>query len=266
VVRVGATASVRNERYLLSTPEDEPSLVPDSVKGDFGLFASFEQPRYRVVGYVDGLNKQDIDLTTGITVALRLAPSAFGYERTGIGPAVSVRGGTTKGSLLLRAAITANGLFNSAGLDSGRVVASVTGGAITGSRHATLLHVQGGVLEAPAPGRQFDLGFSAPPRSFEPHAFVGTRALWGTLEHRWYVLPRILDQFGAALAGYSDFGGAWYADQSPRWGAELGVGIRTSSRLAPGAESGRIDLGYRLGSGFDGSRIVLSVGTGFVFF
>lgn len=266
VVRVGATASLRNERYLLSAETDGPSTVPDSVQGDVGLFASFEQPRYRVVGYVDGLNKQDIDLTTGVAVSLRLAPSAFGYERTGVGPAISVRGGATRGPLLLRAAIAANGLFNSAGLDSGRVVASVTGGAITGSRHATLVHVQGGVMEGPAPGREFDLGFSAPPRSFEPHAFVGTRALWGTLEHRWYVLPRILDQFGAALAGYTDFGGAWYEGQTPRWGAEVGVGIRTSSRLAPGAESSRIDLGYRLGSGFDGSRIVLSVGTGFVFF
>lgn len=265
VVRIGATASLRNERYLLSTAEG-PLTVPDSVKGDVGLFASFEQPRYRVVGYVDGLNKQDIDLTTGIAVSLRLAPSAFGYERTGVGPAVSIRGGATKGALLVRAAIAANGLFNSAGLDSGRVVASVTGGAITGSRHATLLHVQGGVMEGQAPGREFDLGFSAPPRSFEPHAFVGTRALWGTFEHRWYVLPRILDQFGAALAGYTDFGGAWYEGQTPRWGAEVGVGIRTSSRLAPGAESSRIDVGYRLGSGFEGSRIVLSVGTGFVFF
>lgn len=266
VLRFEASASVRNERYLRQQGEDPPLVVPDSVFADLGLSVTYELPRFRVVGYVDGLNEQDADLTTGITLGVRVAPAAFGYERSGVGPVMAVRGGTTTGPLLLRAAVLANGLFNAGGLDSGRVVASVTGGYLGSERQATLLHIQGGVLEAPAPGREFDLGFSAPPRSFEPHSFVGTRALWGTLEHRWYALPRIFDQFGAALAGYFDFGGAWYEGQDARWGAEFGVGLRTSSRLAPGAESNRIDLGYKLGPGVEGSRFVLSIGTGFTFF
>jgi len=266
VLRFEASASLRNERYLRQVGEEPPLVVPDSVFADFGLSVTYELPRYRVVGYVDGLNEQDADLTTGVTLGLQIAPAAFGYERFGVGPTVAVRGGTTAGPLLLRAALLANGLFNAAGLDSGRVVASLTGGYLGGERQATLLHIQGGVLEAPAPGREFDLGFSAPPRSFEPHAFVGTRGLWGTLEHRWYALPSIFDQFGAALAGYFDFGGAWYEGQDARWGAEFGIGLRTSSRLAPGAESSRIDLGYKLGPGIEGSRFVLSLGTGFTFF
>lgn len=266
VLRLRATATVRNERYLMEPEDDAPLAVPDSVFGDIGLFASLEYPRYRVVDYVDGLNQQDIDLTSGITVGLRLAPEGFGYERTGVGGHFAARSGTSVGPVLMRAALVANGLFNSVGLDSGRVVASATGGVVTGNRHATLLHVEGGLLNSPTPGREFDLGFSVPPRSFEPHAFVGTRALWGTVEHRWYALPRILDQFGAALAAYFDFGGAWYADQEPRWGSEIGIGLRTSSRLAADAESSRIDLGYRLGGGVAGSRFVLSVGTGFTFF
>lgn len=266
VLRFEASASLRNERYLLQAGKDPPLVVPDSVFADVGLFVAYELPRFRVVGYVDGLNEQDADLTTGITLGMRLAPAAFGYERSGIGPVVAVRGGTTSGPLLLRAGFLANGLFNAGGLDSGRVVASVTGGLLGRNRHATLLHVQGGVLESPAPGREFDLGFSAPPRSFEPHSFVGTRSLWGTLEHRWYALPRVFDQFGAALAGYFDFGGAWYEGQEARWGAEFGIGLRTSSRLAPGAESSRVDLGYKLGPGIDGSRFVLTLGTGFTFF
>jgi len=266
MLRFEATASVRNERYLRQEGDDPPLFVPDSVFADIGLSVTYELPRFQVVGYVDGLNEQDADLTTGLTLGLRIAPAAFGYDRTGVGPIVAVRGGTTAGPLLVRAAVLANGLFNAGGLDSGRVVASVTGGYLGSERHATLLHVQGGVLEAPAPGREFDLGFSAPPRSFEPHAFVGTRALWGTLEHRWYALPRVFDQFGVALAGYFDFGGAWYADQDPRWGAEFGFGLRTSSRLAPGAESSRLDVGYKLGPGVEGSRFGVSIGTGFTFF
>ncbi|MFW6089293.1 MAG: hypothetical protein ACODAB_06035 [Gemmatimonadota bacterium] len=266
VLRFQAAASVRNERYLRHEGENPPLPVPDSVFADVGLSMTYELPRYRVVGYVDGLNEQDADLTTGVTLGLRFAPEALGYERSGVGPLVALRGGTTTGPLLLRAAVLANGLFNAGGLDSGRVVASVTGGYLGSDRHATLLHVEGGVLEEPPPGREFDLGFSAPPRSFEPHAFVGTRALWGTLEHRWYALPSIFEEFGAALAGYFDFGGAWYAGQDPRWGAEFGIGLRTSSRLAPGAESSRLDVGYKLGPGIDGSRFVLSIGTGFTFF
>lgn len=266
ILRFEASAGVRNERFLPQIGDDAPIDVPDSVYAEFGMFVTYEQPRYREVGYVDGLNTQDVDLTTGVTLGARIAAQAFGYERTGIGPVLAVRGGATSGVFLVRASLLANGLFNSAGLDSGRVVAAVTAGAITGTRHSTLVSVRGGILESPPPGREFDLGFSTPPRSFEPHAFVGTRAIWGTLEHRWYVLPRILDQFGAALAGYVDFGGAWYEDQDARWGGEIGIGLRTSSRLSAAAESSRIDIGYRLGEGFEGGRLVLSVGTGFPFF
>lgn len=266
VLRFEATAGVRNERLLFQPGEDPPADVPDSVYAEFGVFVTYEQPRYREVGYVDGLNQQDVDLTTGLTVGARLAGQAFGYDRTGIGPVVSVRGGMSSGPFLIRAALLANGLFNSAGLDSGRVVGSMTAAVLSGTRHSTLLNVNGGLLESPAPGREFDLGFTTSPRSFEPHAFVGTRALWGTLEHRWYALPRIFDQFGAALAGYFDFGGAWYGDQDARWGAEVGIGLRASSRLSASAESSRIDLGYRLGEGFSGGRLVLTVGTGFTFF
>lgn len=266
VLRLSATATVRNERYLLEPADDATLAVPDSVYADIGVFASLEYPRYRLVDYVDGLNQQDVDLSSGLTIGLRFAPSSFGYERTGVGGYFAARSGMSLGMVLLRGRFVASGLFNSVGLDSGRVVASVTGGVVSGNRHATLLHIEGGLLNSPAPGQEFDLGFSVPPRSFEPHAFVGTRSLWGTLEHRWYALPRILDQFGAALATYFDFGGAWYGDQDSRWGSEIGIGLRTSSRLAPDAESSRIDLGYRLGPGVEGSRFVLTVGTGFAFF
>jgi len=266
VLRFEASASLRNERYLRQAGDEAPTLVPDSLFADFGLFVSYQLPRFRVVGFVDGLNEQDADLTTGLTFGLRFAPASFGYERTGIGPYVAVRSGTSAGRLLLRGQMLASGLFGAGGLDSGRVVASGTGGVLWGGGHTTLFHVEGGMLESPAPGREFDLGFSVPPRGFEPHSFVGTRSAWGTLEHRWFALPSILDLFGAALAAYFDFGGAWYEDQDPRWGAEIGIGLRTSSRLSPAAESNRIDLGYRLGRGLEGSRFVLTLGTGFAFF
>ena len=263
-VRVGLLASYRNERILAAADSLVP--VPDSVFWDLGLFARYDQPKFRVVTYLDGLNQQDIDLSTRIAVQVRLASAGLGYARTGIGPALQVRGGVAAGPVMLRADVVANGLFNAAGLDSGRVVASVSGALLPGNQHATLLKVQAGILERPAPGNEFDLGFSIGLRGFEPHSFVGTRALWGTLEHRWYAFPRVLDQFGIGLAGYLDFGGAWYADQDPRWGAELGIGLRTSSRLASSAKSSRIDLGYLIAPGIEGSRFVLSLSSGVRFF
>ncbi len=206
-VRVGLNATYRNERILSAADSLLP--VPDSVFWDLGLFARYDQPKYRVVNYLDGLNQQDIDLSTRIALQVRLAAAGLGYARTGIGPAVQLRGGVAAGPVMVRGEILANGLFNSAGLDSGRVVASVAGALVPGNQHATLLSLRAGILERPAPGSEFDLGFSVGLRGFEPHSYVGTRAVWGTLEHRWYAFPRVLDQFGLGLAGYLDFGGAW---------------------------------------------------------
>lgn len=263
-LRAGALVTYRNERILAAADSLLP--VPDSVFVDVGVFVQYQKPKFRVVRYLDGLNQQDVDLSTGVTLEARVAPSGFGYGRTGVGPALRVRGGVAAGPIMLRGDIVANGLFNSAGLDSGKVVAVVRGAILPGNQHATLLSIQGGILDNPAPGNEFDLGFSTGLRGFEPHSFVGTRALWGTLEHRWYALPRILDQFGLGVAGYFDFGGAWFADQVPRWGSELGIGLRTSSRLGPNAKSSRIDLGYLVGPGITGSRLVISAGSSFAFF
>jgi len=262
--RAGALVTYRNERILAAADSLLP--VPDSAFVDVGVYAQYHQPKFRVVSYLDGLNQQDVDLSTSVVLEARVAASGFGYRRTGVGPTLRVRGGVAAGPIMLRGDIVANGLFNSAGLDSGRVVAAVRGALLPGNQHATLLSIQGGILDNPAPGNEFDLGFSNGLRGFEPHSFVGTRALWGTLEHRWYALPRILDQFGLGVAGYFDFGGAWFADQDPRWGSELGIGLRTSSRLGPSARSGRIDLGYLVGPGITGSRLVISAGSSFSFF
>jgi hypothetical protein len=144
-------------------------------------------------------------------------------------------------------------------------VLAVTVGRKPGRLHSTVLHARAGLMENPPPGGEFDLGFAYPPRSWEPHSFVGTRTLWGTLEHRWFAFPRLFNLFGLGLAGFLDYGGAWYADQAPRWGGAAGFGLRTGSSRASGSETGRIDIGYRFGSDVSGSRWVLSFGVGWVF-
>ena len=50
-------------------------------------------------------------------------------------------------------------------------------------------------------GAEFDLGRSVGPRGFDAHAFSGTRAVWGTLEHRWFAVDEVLHLLGVGFAG-----------------------------------------------------------------
>jgi hypothetical protein len=129
-----------------------------------------------------------------------------------------------------------------------------------------VLHIQAGWLESQTPGSEFDLGFVRPPRSWEPHAFVGTRMFWGTAEHKWFVADALFGLFGFALAGFADYGGAWYADQQARFGGNVGLGLRGGSALSTVARTGRVDLGWRFGDGVTSeNRMVLTVGAGWSF-
>ena len=173
------------------------------------------------------------------------------------------------GAGFVRGWVVANALFNSAGLDSGRVVFGATvAGRAKDSRHVTLLSVRGGALDNPAPGTEFDLGFNVPPRGFPPHAFVGTRSLAGTIEHRWYAWDGIFKLLAVGLAAFLDYGGAWYPEQPSRYGGNVGAGLRIGSGLTSGiGRTVRIDVAYLFGDGVGGraSRWSFSLGPSFVF-
>ena len=86
------------------------------------------------------------------------------------------------------------------------------------------------------------------------------------MEYRWYAWDSLLGLFGLGFAGFVDYGGAWYPEQDPRWGGNAGLGLRMGSARSSGASTGRIDFGYRFGQDVEGSRWVVSLGTGFRFF
>jgi len=132
-------------------------------------------------------------------------------------------------------------------------------------KSATVLRIQGGVLKGVPPGSEFDIGHGIGPRAFGPHSFTGERAVWGTLEHRWFVVDEIIGLLGLGLAGFVDYGGAWFTDQSSRFGGDVGAGLRFGATRATGSNIGRLDFAYRFGDGFDGNRFVVSFGRGFVF-
>jgi hypothetical protein len=236
------------------------------VKGWIGGFVETRRDRFTVFQYLNGFSREDVNLSPYAFGGVRIAPSAFGYDRDGIGLVGRAGTGGRTGPVFLRVDLLANALFTSAGVDSGRVVLNISAAAKPGRKHAVLLSLLGGVLENPPPGSEFDLGFDRAPRAFDPHSFVGTRAALGTIEYRWYVWDSLLGLFGLGVAGFVDYGGAWYPEQDPRSGGNFGVGLRTGSARASGAQTGRIDVGYRFGPDITGSRWAFSLGTGFNFF
>jgi hypothetical protein len=269
-VRAGLVAQVRREAYV---PWADTLLpVPDSVSGAVGLQLDWRRARFEVVTHYNGFaREEDIDLSTRVRVAAWAAPAALGYARGGVGPELEAQTGAALGPAFVRLEVQANGLFTTDGLDSARVWSGLTVGARTLARHATVLHLEAGLRRGLPPGAEFDLGHGLGPRAFDSHAFTGTRAVWGTLEHRWFAVDEVLHLLGVGLAAFLDYGGAWYADQPARAGGDVGIGLRLGATRATGANVGRFDLAYRFGDewsvadGESGHRWVFSVGRSFAF-
>ncbi len=263
-VRLGLMLQLRREEFVLFA--DTESVVPDSVTFAFGLTAEARRARYATVQYYNGFTEEDVDVSRSILIGLQVAPSGFGgYERFGVGPRVRLAAGRAHPRGFLYGSIEGSAIFDGAGLDSGRVVAEITMVTQSLPQQSTVLHVEGGVMENPPPGEEFDLGFNTPPRSYQPHAFVGTRSIWASFEQRWYVWDSLLNLLGVGFAAFADYGGAWYPDQDPRWGGAVGAGVRLGSPLATVAQTARIDLGYLLGDYRPDKKLVLTFGGGFDF-
>ena len=263
-LRVGTWAQVKREEFLLRS--DRALAIPDTVTGAVGLFAEYRRANFKVVTHFNGFAvREDLDLSTVLFASTWVAPSAFGYERTGLGPAIFASTGASIPSGFARLTAIANGLFTDAGLDSGRVQGAFTIGAQFIDRQATFLHLQAGMMKGQAPGREFDLGHGVGPRSFGPHAFTGDRSVWGTFEHRMFLVDDFLQLLGLGFATFLDYGGAWFDGDEPRFGGNVGFGLRTGATRASGANIGRIDLAYRFGDGRTGGRWVISTGRGFSF-
>jgi hypothetical protein len=263
-VRLGAYGHVRREAFLAIA--DTGLAVPDSVTGVVGLYLDARHARFAEVTHYNGFARQeDIDLSSGAHVEALLAPALFGYARTGIGLGLEAQMGVGTPAAFVRLTARVNGLLTSAGLDSGQVRAGLTVASRLIPRQATVLHVEAGIQKNPTPGTEFDLGHGLGPRAFKPHAFTGTRAVWGLAEHRVFLLDDVLGLLGIGFAGFADYGGAWYAAEDPRFGGDVGVGLRIGATRATGPNVGRLDLAYQFGDGVTGHRWVVSFGQAYEF-
>src|SRR3989454_241342 len=202
--------------------------------------------------------------------ALRVAaPRAWGYPagRAGAGPEARAQLSALwpRGFALLQG--QANGIYNGAGLDSGRVRAGVTVASQNLPRQTLILHLEGGALERTRPGSEFDLWLDKRgPRVFGVHEFTGTRMAWLALEDRILVTDEVWGLVGVGLAPFLDWGGAWYADEGSRLGGDVGIALRLGPTRAVRGDVGEIALGYRFGAGFrPGSRWAVAVRKGVAF-
>lgn len=265
-VRVGLSAEVRREEYFPRALSG--ASVPDSVYGLLGAWIEVRDAEFYTVRHFNGFTEEDQDLSRVAFLEVKLAPDGWGYGSTGMGTRAMLAAGTQAGDLILKGRVGANALWNAAGLDSGRVSASWTAAVKPAPRHVTFLNVSGGVQENPPPGGEIDLGYRAPPRLWEPHAFTGTRSVSGTLEHRWYVAQEVGSVLGLGAGGFLDYGGAWYRDQDPRYGGNLGLSLFIGSALGSSPQLGQLSIGWRFGDDLarsDADRWVASLQSGLRF-
>lgn len=263
-LRLGLLGQLKREEFLAIA--DTGLAIPDTVRGSVGVFLEFASSRFKVTHYYLAFKRDvDVDLSTRFTVGARLAPSAFGYDKTGIGPAVDFQVAAPLGNGFIKLEAHANGLFNSGGLDSGQVNGALTGMIQILPKSATVIRVEAGAQDDVPPSQEIDLGLGIGPRAFKAHAFTGTRSLWGTAEQRFFLVDEFMGLFGLGFAGFLDYGGAWFPDQPVRAGGDVGVGLRMSSTRAGGVTMGRLDLSYRFGDGFEDKRWAVSFGRAVAF-
>jgi hypothetical protein len=289
-VRVGFTGQIKREEFALI--QDTGQAVPDSLTGAIGLFSEYESTRFRELApQINGSGAaEDLDLSVRARVGVWVAHEHLGYERSGIGLSLRLEAGAGGARGFVKGEVATNGLFSGGGLDSGRVDVNLTLGLPIAPRHWDLLYVAAGMLDNPPPGGEYDLGAGSAsaqkgcgnatlcatggsfeptkaflgPRLFGPHSFTGTRTIWGTYEHRWWLVDDIAGWFGLAVAGFFDMGGAWYEDQDPRFGGNFGLGLRLGGIRGTGASFVRLDAGFLFGDGAS-DGIVIGFGGGFAY-
>jgi hypothetical protein len=229
---------------------------PRSRFGTVGAGIEMKRVRFQVLENFNSFARQeDVDLSQKLRLGLWAAPRAWGYGpgRAGVGPEANgqLSGIWHGGFAVLRG--QAGGVLTGAGVDSGRVIGSVTVASQNLPRQSLILHVEGGMLRGPKPGDEFDLWRdNKGPRLFGAHAFTGTRMVWIALEDRVVVKDEVWGLFGVGLAPFLDYGGAWYPDEPARLGGNAGLALRLGPTRLTITDVGQFALGYRFGKGFSG--------------
>jgi hypothetical protein len=262
-LRSGVIGQVRRDDFLR---EGSTEPFPRTITAAVGAYMVWNQARFLVTrGYAGFAREEDVDLGTTVAVSLSAAPKLFGYERDGIGPEIGGRVGARIPAGFAFLDLAANGLFTSAGLDSGSVQVAATTVFQPGPGHMAVFHAEAGWLENPLPGAEFDLGLGSGPRAFGSHAFTGDRSIFLSAEYRLTVVDDLFRMVGLGVAGFVDHGGAWYAGSRRRTGWDAGIGLRLGASRSSDTAALRFDLARRFANDVEPAGWVLTVGKGFAF-
>lgn len=261
-LRLGLTAQVRRDDYAIWPLQ----ASQQSVTGAIGTFVEWRRANYQITrGFARQGRDEDVDVSNLVRVGVLAAPSFLGYDRGGVGLVAQVRVGTKLSRGFAWVDSRANGVYTSAGLDSGSVT---LGGTVVISpfrRHLLIGHADVGSIKDPLPATEFDLGFATGPRAFPIHAFTGDRTYFATAEYRYTVGEDVFKALDIGLASFIDHGGAWYHNEARRTGTDIGLGLRLSASRAADANTTRLDLAYRMKNDRQKAGWVFVIASGLVF-
>lgn len=232
---------------------DSGAVFPFTVFTTVRAGVDMGSNRFRVLEHFNSYaRREDVDLSPTLRVGM-VVERGVGYEIRGQTSAVWQRG-----FAVLR--VEANGL------DTSRTLGALTVVSQDVRRHTLIAHVEGGWLDRPKPGSEFDLWLDQRgPRLFGVHDFTGTRMTWFVFEDRILAIDDIWGLMAAGVAPFVDYGGAWYADQRPRQGGNVGLSLRFGPTRAVRGEAAELAFGYRFGEGTKGKRWALTLRKGVSF-
>ncbi len=263
-LHLGLEGQLRRDDYADRTMVD---TLGRTVTGAVTGYLRWRTARFRVSTGVQGFARdEDVDLSTVVRVGLGLTPKAFGYPDAGVVPNVAAQTGFGwRGGYATVAGAVLGRIRESGAVDSGSAHLGALVVLQPAARHLALFHGSHGWQKNPMPGGEFDFGLGLGPRGFTAHAFTGDRAFLLTGEYRYTVTDNLLRSAGLALAGFADYGGAWFAGSPRRTGYAVGVGVRFGLTVTTDLSPARLDLAYINGSGLDRGAWRLAFGKGFVF-
>ena len=263
-LRLGVSGQVRREDFADDARAD---TIGKTVTGAAGPFIQWRRARFLVSRGLQGFaREEDIDVSTSVGLGLTVAPRAFGYADDGIAPFLSLQTGFGRPGSFVQLSAIAEGRYTAAGLDSGSVHLAGTAYFQPGARQLAVLHGSLGWMEHPAPGAEFDLGGTrGGPRGFRQHYFTGDRAFFTSAEYRWTVTNDFLKLTAIGLAGWVDYGGAWYGGTPRRAKGSIGAGLRFGPTRATDTRASRVDVACRNREGDGQFRCLLVIGQGFAF-
>jgi hypothetical protein len=263
--RFGGTLQLRTEDYAKEVIAAENR----SFFGEFEIGVDLSRSNFLVGREFRSLGpEEDVDLSPTFHAGVWFAPTAWGYDRGGLGPSVTAHAGWKIPYGFTTFDLRGSSLFTSKGLDSGSVATQVTMGLRPVPRHSVIANFSVGLQKNGYPGEEFDLGLAFGPRAYPIHSFTGDRAFFTSAEYRWVAIPDVLKLglLTLGVAAFADYGGAWYDGSPRRTGKDWGVGLRFGGmRAASGKGATRIDLARRYANDAVSAQWVIAIGSGFPF-